>query len=110
MRIWAPKKQTQNKPCPERSRMGQFAREDGWVAVSRSILDAHPKSLLTSRIKPDEIHLHQGTGHYQNFIDAIKTRSDAESPIDSAVQSDFISHLSDIAIRTGHKIRGENIK
>jgi len=81
-----------------------FIGEDGWVAVSRAVLDAHPKSLLTSLIKPDEIHLFQGVGHYQNFIDAIKTRAKAEGPIDTAVQSDFVSHLSDIAIRTGRKI------
>lgn len=81
-----------------------FVGEDGWVAVSRGVLDAHPKSLLTSIIKPDEIHLYQDRGHYQNFIDSIKTRAKSESPIDTAVQSDYVSHLSDIAIRTGHKI------
>ena len=77
-----------------------FIGEEGWVNVSREALDAHPKSLLTSLIKPDEIHLHRGTGHHQDFINAVKTRSDAESNIDT----DFISHLSDIAIRTGRKI------
>ena len=81
-----------------------FIGEEGWVNVSREALDAHPKSLLTSLIKPDEIHLHRGTGHHQDFINAVKTRSDAESNIDTAVQTDFISHLSDIAIRTGRKI------
>ncbi|MHC4295402.1 MAG: Gfo/Idh/MocA family protein, partial [Planctomycetota bacterium] len=83
----------------------KFVGEEGWVAVSRAVLDAEPKSLLTSLIKPDEIHLHRGTSHYQDFLDAIRTRSDAEGSIDTAVQSDFISHLSDIAIRTGRKIK-----
>ncbi len=82
----------------------KFVGEEGWVAVSRAVLDAEPKSLLTSLIKPDEIHLYREGGHYEDFLNAIKTRSNAESPIDSAVQTDFISHLSDIAIRTGRRI------
>ena len=43
--------------------------------------------------------------HGQYFVDGLKTRSDAVSDIDDAVQSDIISHLSDIAIRTGRKIK-----
>ena len=56
------------------------------------------------KIKPQEIHLLKSTNHYQGFIDSVKSRSQAVSPIASAVQSDFVSHLSDIAIRTSHKI------
>jgi len=82
-----------------------FVGEDGWVAASRGRIDAHPKSLLTSIIKPGEIRLLQSKNHCQNFLDAIKARSNPVSPIDTAVQSDFISHLSDIAVRTGHKIK-----
>ncbi len=88
----------------------KFVGEEGWVAVSRAVLDAHPKSLLSSTIKPDEIHLYREGDHYQNFINAIKTRSEAESPIGSAVQSDLISHLSDIAIRTGRKIQWDPVR
>ena len=35
----------------------------------------------------------------------MRTRKTPVSNIDSAVQSDFISHLCDIAIRCGRKIR-----
>ena len=40
----------------------------------------------------------------------MRTRSTPVSDIDSAVQSDIISHLSDIAIRTGRKIRWDEQK
>ena len=33
------------------------------------------------------------------------SRKDPISPIEAAVQSDFISHLSDIVVRTGHTIK-----
>ena len=78
--------------------------EQGWVAASRAGIDAHPKSLLNVVIKPGEIHLLQQTNHYQDFVDCVASRRTPASTIDSAVQSDFVSHLSDIAIRTGRKI------
>jgi len=82
-----------------------FKGTEGWVAASRGGIDANPKSLLSVKIKPQEIHLLKSTNHYQGFIDSVKSRSQAVSPIASAVQSDFVSHLSDIAIRTGRKIK-----
>ncbi|MEW5899993.1 MAG: Gfo/Idh/MocA family oxidoreductase [Acidobacteriota bacterium] len=81
-----------------------FIGEEGWVAASRAGIDAEPKSLLQLVIKPGEIRLLQNGNHYQNFVDCVKSRRQPASPIQSAVQSDFISHLSDIAIRTGRKI------
>jgi glucose-fructose oxidoreductase len=82
-----------------------FVGEEGWVAASRAGIDAYPKSLLHVVIKPDEIHLLQNTNHYEDFISCVASRRTPSSPIDSAVQSDLVSHLSDIAVRTGRKIR-----
>ena len=82
-----------------------FVGEEGWVRASRGDMDAHPKSLLKAKIAPGGIRLFQQGNHHQNFLDAIKKRVDAASDIDSAVQSDFISHLSNIAIRMKRKIR-----
>jgi glucose-fructose oxidoreductase len=87
-----------------------FVGENGWVAASRAGIEAEPKALLSTRIKPGEIRLLQATNHYQNFIDAVKTRRPPASPIESAVQSDFVSHLCDIAIRTGRKIQWDPVK
>ncbi|MHC4200706.1 MAG: Gfo/Idh/MocA family protein [Planctomycetota bacterium] len=79
--------------------------EKGWVRVRRGGLSTEPKSLMKSTIGPDEIHLVASRNHGQNFLDAVKTRTPAVSPIESSVDSDTISHLSDIAVRTGRKIR-----
>jgi len=87
-----------------------FVGENGWVAASRAGIEAHPKTLLSTKFKPGQIRLLQADNHYQNFIDAVKTRRPAASPIDSAVQSDFVSHLCDIAIRTGRKIQWDPVK
>ena len=82
-----------------------FVGEEGWVAASRAGIQAHPGTLLDVVIKPGEIHLLQNTNHYQDFVNCVASRRMPSSPIDSAVQSDFVSHLSDIAIRTGRRIR-----
>lgn len=85
----------------------KFIGPDGWIALSREKArsDAFPKSLFTSEIKPHEIRLHNSPNHYQDFLTSIKSRKPTVNPIESAVSSDAISQLSDIAIRTGRKIQ-----
>ena len=83
----------------------RFVGTEGWLNISRGGLDAEPKSLLTSVIGPNELHLVESADHGGNFVESIKTRTPAVSPIESAVRSDTISHLGDIAIRTGRTIR-----
>lgn len=82
-----------------------FVGSQGWVAASRGGIAAEPESLLKTKLEGDNLHLLQDTNHYRNFLDCVRTRRTPSSDIDSAVQSDFISHLADIAIRTGRKIR-----
>jgi len=82
-----------------------FVGTEGWVAPSRGGINAEPKSLLSVKIKPDEVHLLQDTHHYRNFLNAVLNRTTPASDIDSAVQSDFMSHLGDIAIRSKRLIR-----
>ena len=93
---------TDNNQNPQGVR---FEGSDGWVFVKRGAIDAHPKSLLTEKIGPNEIHLPASNHHQQNFLDAVKTRAKPVSPIDSAVCSEIVCQLSDIATRTGRKLR-----
>ena len=88
----------------------KFIGPDGWVQIRRSGIDAEPKSLLESKIGPDEVHLIESPRQDQNFVDAVKSRQPAVSPVDHAVRSDIISHMSDIAVRTGRKITWDPVK
>ena len=47
----------------------------------------------------------QDNHHHRNFLDCVLARRTPVSDIDSAVQSDFMSHLGDIAVRAGRTIR-----
>ncbi|MGA2621500.1 MAG: Gfo/Idh/MocA family oxidoreductase [Thermoguttaceae bacterium] len=82
----------------------KFFGPGGWVAITRGGIQAEPKSLLTSQIGPNDCHLVDSANHYQNFIDSVKSRKPAVSPLDHAVRSDIISHLCNIAVRTKRKV------
>jgi hypothetical protein len=69
------------------------------VRIWRGGIDAEPKSLLTSSIKPDEIHLMVSPRQDQNFLDAVKSRKQPVSNLADAVRSDLISQLCNIAVR-----------
>jgi len=87
-----------------------FLGSKGWVLVCREFLDAEPKSLLTATIGPDEIHLPRSDNHRRNFLECVKTRQKTICPIETAMRSDTICHLDDIAIRLGRKLRWDPAK
>jgi hypothetical protein len=89
-----------------------FVGTKGWICAGRGrqTLAAEPASLLNVKIKPQEVHLLQDNNHYGNFIRGCLSRQAPASNIDSAVQSDFMSHLGDIAIRTGRTIRWDPVQ
>jgi predicted dehydrogenase len=74
---------------------------DGWIWANRGRHEAEPKSLLTSEIGPDEIHLYQSDNHFRNFIDCVISRREPVAPVESAHRSITICHLGNIAMRLG---------
>jgi predicted dehydrogenase len=83
----------------------RFEGTDGWVYVNRGRIDANPKSLLQSKIGAGEIHLYESPGHYRDFVDCIRTRRQPIAPIEQAHRSIAISHLGNIAMLLGRKIK-----
>jgi predicted dehydrogenase len=82
-----------------------FIGTEGWVLVGRGYLAAEPKSLLTATIGPDEIRLPQSNNHRRNFLECVKNRRQTMCPVETAVRSDTVCHLDDIAIRLGRKLK-----
>ena len=81
-----------------------FVGSEGWIAVKRGFIDAHPKSLLTKVIGPNEDKLYESNDHRRNFLDCVKSREETICPIEVAVRSDTVCHQADIAFRTGKKL------
>jgi hypothetical protein len=83
----------------------KFIGSEGWVFVARGRIDSEPKSLLSSVIGPDEIHLYESRDHKGNFIDCIKSRGETVAPIENAHRSVSIAHLGNLAMRLGRRLK-----
>lgn len=83
----------------------RFEGTDGWVQVRRGGIDAGPKSLLTSTIAPDEIHLYESKHHKANFIECIKTRAETVAPVEVGHRSCSACILGGIAMELGRKLK-----
>ena len=88
----------------------KFIGPDGWIRVWRGGIDAHPKSLLQIKIDESRAKLISSDNHAGNFIESVKTRKAAISNVDDSVRSDTISHLCNIAIRSGRRIKWDPAK
>ena len=82
-----------------------FWGEGGWISVSRGALYASPKEHQTARIRDEEKPVIRSTSQGRNFVECMRTRRPTVNPLESAIRSDTISHMSDIAIRLGRPVR-----
>lgn len=81
-----------------------FEGSEGWVHVNRAGINAHPKSLLDAPLGSGDTHLYKSNHHVRNFLDCVKSRKETVCPVDEAVRADTLCHVSDVAIRLGHKV------
>jgi len=91
----------------------RFEGTEGWIEVSRSKLDAEPKSLLTSRIGPDEIHLapEGGGTHMGIWLDAIRARNPkgVNVPAEVGHRSATICHLANMVMELGRDLKWDPV-
>ncbi len=86
-----------------------FEGTEGWIYVGRGFMDAHPKSLLTEKLKSHEERLPASRNHHRNFLDAVRTRASTVSPIDAAFYSDVACHQAHIAMKLGRPVKWDNV-
>jgi predicted dehydrogenase len=82
-----------------------FFGTKGWISVNRQALYASDKTLQKLEVKPDELHLPARESQARDFVDCIKSRKPTINPLESAIRSDTISHLSDLCIRLKRPIK-----
>jgi len=92
--------------CSSRGENGVFFQgTDGWIFVSRSRIDADPKSLLKETLGPDEIHLYESRDHRGNFLECLRTRSEPIAPVEVGHRSATVCHIGNISMLLGRKLR-----
>lgn len=81
-----------------------FFGSEGWISVDRSGIETSDPRLLERKLADSDVRLPESRGHDRNFLDAVRSRGATLNPIESAIRSDTISHLSDITVRTGRAV------
>jgi glucose-fructose oxidoreductase len=81
----------------------KFIGSDGKIELTRGAIRTSPQSWLPEGM-PRNNHGQDVARHVENFAECIRTRETPRSNLADAVRSDVISHLCDIAVRTGEKI------
>jgi len=82
-----------------------FIGNEGWIHVRRGGLETSPKSILSSTVGANEIHLYKSDNHIQNFLDCVRTRGETITPVEVAHYSIMVAHLGVIAMKLGRKVR-----
>ena len=90
---------------PWRTHGTTFWGEDGWISVDRNGLYASERSIQQAKIKANETPVYRSASQARNFVDCMRTRKPTINPLESAIRSDTISHLSDICIRMKRPIK-----
>jgi predicted dehydrogenase len=90
-----------------------FYGSKGWISLSRSSAQSNIPELdkkLNDFPKSKEGWINSELNTMgKAFIDVINGKTKELSPLDDAILSDTISHMSDIAIRTGRKINWDPV-
>lgn len=79
--------------------------DKGWISVDRGRLEASDKAMLRAELTSSEMAYPKSPGHYQEFIDSVKSRKPTLTPAETALRSATPGWLGNIAMMTGRKIK-----
>jgi len=83
----------------------RFIGEDGVIDISRSFLDTIPAKLQDHVIGDDEIKLYHSDDHYDDFLNAIKTRKQPLSTVEIGHRTASVCHLVNICYELNRTLK-----
>jgi predicted dehydrogenase len=93
------------KYCPDFYLDGTtFFGTKGWVSLSREGVFASNPDWFKLRQSEGTKRVRYFNNYYKAFVNSVRNRTTSLTPIDDAVRSDAISHLSLMAIKTGGEV------
>ena len=81
-----------------------FFGSKGWVSLSRGGVAASNQEWFAMKECEGKQRVHYHNHYYKSFVDSVRDRSTSIGPIEDAVRSDAISHLSLLAIKSGGEV------
>ncbi len=81
-----------------------FIGSEGWVSLSRGSASASNPEWLRLRQCEGDRRVVYRPNYYHGFVDTVRERAPSAGPIDDAVRSDALSHLSLMAIESGGEV------
>ena len=87
-----------------------FFGSEGWISVDRSGFETSKESLKNVTFSASDTRLYESADHHKNFIDCVKSRKPTISPLETAIRSDTISHLSDIVVRLKRPVQWDSAR
>ena len=81
-----------------------FFGSKGWVSLSRGGCAARNPEWLKLRECEGAKRVLYHNHYYKSFVDSVRERSPSIAPIEDAVRSDALSHLSLLAIKSGGEV------
>jgi predicted dehydrogenase len=96
--------------CSTKNRNGVlFEGSEGWVFVSRGVIETQPKSLLKTVIGAEEIHLCESGSHKKNFLDSLIARTQPIAPVEVGHRSCSMCLLGNIAMLLRRKLQWDPV-
>jgi len=90
-----------------------FFGTKGWISLARGKAESNIPELEKKfrEMRDEKGNVHSPDKHIaQYFVDTVKGNRAETNPLDEAIISDCVSHMSNIAIRTGRKIKWDPVK
>jgi len=92
--------------CSSEGNDCKFVGTDGWILCNRGgKLISDPPEIANEPLGSDDIRLYESPGHYQNFIDCVRSRKLPVADVEIGHRSVSVCHLGNIAIRLRRRIR-----
>jgi predicted dehydrogenase len=81
-----------------------FEGTEGWILVDRGQLVTSPETLREAKAESFGVRLKASGDHVRDFLDSIRRRQAAVSPVEDALRTDMMCHIGDAAARLGRKL------
>jgi predicted dehydrogenase len=81
-----------------------FYGSKGWVSLSRGIAEASNPDWLKLKSCEGNRRVLYRNNYYAAFVESVRERTPSVAPIEDAVRSDALSHLSLMAIKSGEEV------